>query len=143
MHQREKIPQQTEQHTLKRRKDEHGNIIAGEQSLAELSGGIAEQQEKQGIETVQPTTAASAGPPSSAAAVTSAGSRSTAEPKMRMPPNVPVCSAKIITENSTYAISFGMEICSLCMAYSAVSVYSVMMETEETLSTLTNGLMTA
>ena len=31
----------------------------------------------------------------------------------------------------------------LCMAYSAVSVYSVMMETEETLSTLTNGLMTA
>ena len=52
MHQREEIPQQTEQHTLKRRKDEHGNIIAGEQSLAELSGGIAEQQEKQGIETV-------------------------------------------------------------------------------------------
>ncbi len=93
--------------------------------------------------TVKPTTAASAGPPSSAAAVTSAGSRSTAEPKMRMPPNVPVCSAKIITENSTYAISFGIEICSLCMAYSAVSVYSVMMETEETLSTLTNGLMTA
>ena len=51
MHQREEIPQQTEQHTLKRREDEHGNIIAGEQSLAELSGGIAEQQEKQGIET--------------------------------------------------------------------------------------------
>ena len=34
MHQREEIPQQTEQHTLKRRKDEHGNVIAGEQSLA-------------------------------------------------------------------------------------------------------------
>ena len=34
MHQREEIPQQTEQHTLERRKNEHGNVIAGEQSLA-------------------------------------------------------------------------------------------------------------